>query len=46
MKKDIERPPKKSCVGDFTFYNEWGILQFVERIFSNEISKLLNSILE
>ena len=25
---------KKSSVGDFTFYNEWDILQFVEMIFS------------
>jgi hypothetical protein len=36
-------------VGDFTFYNEWDILQLVERIFSNVQnvkSKLLNSILE
>ena len=46
MKKEIERPWKKSCVGDFTFYNEWGMLQSVERIFSNVISKLLHSILE
>jgi hypothetical protein len=46
MKKDIEQPPQKSCVGDFTFHNEWGILHFVERICSNVLSKLINSILE
>jgi hypothetical protein len=46
MKKRDRMTTKKSCVGDFTFYNEWDILQCVERIASNVISKLFNSILE
>ena len=32
---------KKLSLGKFTFYNEWDILQFVERIFSNVISKFI-----
>jgi hypothetical protein len=34
MKKRDRTTTNKSCVGDFTFYNEWDILQFVEMIFS------------
>jgi hypothetical protein len=34
MDSFIDGTIPKSSVGDFTFYNEWDILQFVEMIFS------------